>query len=421
MYRTMSNRATSFWLQIMMMLLMSGVALAQSREWPQWGGPNRNFKSDAVGLALSWPAEGPKQLWTRPLGEGYSGISASDGRLYTMYRAGDREVVIAMEAATGKTVWQYSYEAPFTKDYDMSNGPGPHATPLVASGYVFTSGATSKLHCLDKQTGKLHWSRDLIKEFNGTLRVNGYSCSPVAYKNSVIMMVGGAGSALVALNQKDGAVIWKKHDFKNSTSSPLLINVSGQDQIVAFMYDEIVGVSPDNGELLWSHPHPTDYGLNTSTPVWGEDNLLFVSSGYNGGSRVIKLTRAEGKTKVEEVWAHRLMRVHFTNVIRAGDFVYGSSGDFGPAPFTSINVKTGKVVWRDRSFPRASIVMAEGRFIILDEDGNLALSTASAEGLTVHAKFALLSNNSWTAPTLVGTRLYVRDRKNLLALDLGAR
>ena len=404
-----------------MLLVTCGSAFAQSRDWPQWGGPNRNFKSDASGLASSWPAEGPKQLWTRPLGEGYSGISASEGRLYTMYRAGEREVAIAMEAATGKTLWEYSYEAPFTKDYDMSNGPGPHATPLVTSNYVFTSGATSKLHCLDKQTGKLQWSHDLIKEFGGNVRVNGYSCSPVAYKNTVIMMVGGAGSSIVALNQKDGAVVWKKHDFKNSTSSPLLINVSGQDQLVAFMFDEIVGVSPDTGELLWRHPHPTDFGLNTSTPVWGEDNLLFVSSGYNGGSRVIKLTRAEGKTAVEEVWAHRLMRVHFTNAIRAGDFVYGSSGDFGPAPFTSVNVKTGKIVWRDRSFPRATVLMAEGRFIILDEDGNLALSTASPEGLMVHSKFALLSNNSWTAPTLVGTRLYVRDRKKILAVDLGAK
>jgi outer membrane protein assembly factor BamB len=404
-----------------MLLLMSSAALAQSAEWPQWGGPHRDFKSDVKGLAATWPADGPKQLWSRPLGEGYSGISASDGRLFTMYRTGDREVIISMDAATGKTAWEYSYEAPFTRDYDMSNGPGPHATPLVTGNYVFAAGATSKLHCLDKQTGKVIWSRDLIKEFNGTIRVNGYSCSPLAYKETVIMMVGGAGSAIVALNKKDGSVAWKKHDFKNSTSSPLLINVDGQDQLVAFMFDEIVGVNPGGGELLWSHPHPTDFGLNTSMPVWGEDNLLFVSSGYNGGSRAIRLSRAGGKTVVEEVWAHKLMRVHFSNIIRVGDFVYGSSGDFGPAPFTALNVKTGKVAWRNRGFPRSSFVLADGRFIILDEDGHLALATATPEGLTVHAKVALLKNNSWTAPALVGTRLYLRDRKNILAIDLGAK
>jgi len=216
-------------------------------------------------------------------------------------------------------------------------------------------------------------------------------------------------------------VIWKKHDFKNSTSSPIIINVDGQDQLVAFMYSEIVGVDPNDGSLLWSHPHPVDYGLNTSTPIWGPDNLLFMSSGYNGGSRVLKLTRAGDKTTVEEVWANRLMRVHFTNAIRVGDLIYGSSGDFGPAPFTAINVKTGNVVWRHRSFPRATFLFADGRFIILDEDGHLILATATLEGLTVTSKIELLSNQSWTVPSLSGTRLYTRDRKNIVALELGVQ
>jgi outer membrane protein assembly factor BamB len=301
----------------------------------------------------------------------------------------------------------------------MSNGPGPHATPLVVGNLVITSGATGKLHSLDKKTGKRLWSHDLLSEFNGTLRVNGYSCSPIAYKDKVVMMVGGPSSSLIAFNQKDGSVIWKKHDFKNSTSSPIIINVDGQDQLVAFMYSEIVGVDPNNGNLLWSHPHPVEYGLNTSTPIWGPDNLLFMSSGYNGGSRVLKLTRAGDKTTVEEVWANRLMRVHFTNAIRVGDLIYGSSGDFGPAPFTAINVKTGNVVWRHRSFPRATFLFADGRFIILDEDGHLILATATAEGLTVTSKAELLSNQSWTVPSLSGTRLYTRDRKNIVALELG--
>jgi outer membrane protein assembly factor BamB len=233
------------------------------------------------------------------------------------------------------------------------------------------------------------------------------------------MMVGGPASSLVAFNQKDGSITWKKHDFKNSTASPIVINVDGQDQLVAFMYGEVVGVDPNNGNLLWSHPHPVEYGLNTSTPVWGPDNLLFISSGYDGGSRVIKLTRNGDKTNVEELWAHRLMRIHFTNAIRVGDTVYGSSGDFGPAPFTAVNVKTGQVLWRHRTFPRASFLLADVGFIILDEDGNLLLASPTAEGLTINAKAALLSNQSWTVPSLAGTKLYLRDRKNIMALELG--
>ena len=403
---------------IALLLLMSNIALAQSSDWAQWGGPQRNFKSDSKGLAATWPATGPRRLWERELGEGYSAIAAERGMLFTMYRKGENEIVIALDAATGKTVWEYSYAAPFSPEYDMSYGPGPHATPLVAGNLLFTSGATGKLHCLDKKSGKLLWSHDLIKEFHGTVRVNGYSCSPIAYKDKIVMMVGGQANSLIAFDQEGGTVVWKKHDFRNSTSSPIIINADGQDQLVAFMYGEVVGVDPNNGNLLWSHPHPVDFGLNTSTPVWGSDNLLFISSGYNGGSRVIKLSRSGDKTTVEELWAHRLMRIHFTNAIRVGDFVYGSSGDFGPAPFTAVDVKTGKVLWRHRSFPRASFIFADGRFIILDEDGHLILATVTAEGLTVTSKVQLLSQ-SWTAPSLAGTRLYLRDRKKIMALEIG--
>lgn len=403
----------------LLLLAAGGVgAAAQSADWPQWGGPERNFVSGAKGLATTWPEGGPRRLWSRELGEGYSAIAAEGGRLFTMYRRGGQEVAVALDAATGKTVWEFAYDAPFTPEYSMENGPGPHSTPLVAGGRIFTAGATGKLHALDKQTGKPLWAHDLMNEYKGTVRVNGYACSPVAYGDTIIMLVGGAGNAVMAFRQKDGSVAWKRHDFKNSPASPLLIKVDGQDQLVAFMYDEVVGLDPRGGELLWSHPHKTDFGLNVSTPVWGEGNLLFVSSAYGGGSRALRLTRAGAKTTVEEVWAHKLMRIHYGNVVRLGDYIYGSSGDFGTAPFTAVNVKTGKVMWRDRSIARSSFVSAEGRFIILDEDGNLTLATPTPEGLKIHSKVELLKSNAWTAPTLAGTRLYVRDRKSISALDL---
>ncbi|HVQ40124.1 MAG TPA: PQQ-binding-like beta-propeller repeat protein [Pyrinomonadaceae bacterium] len=400
-------------------LLLPGVsALAQSPDWLQWGGPHRDFKSDVTGLAAVWPAAGPRRLWSRPLGDGYSAIAVAGGKLFTMYRSGDQDVVIAIEAATGNTIWEYRYDAPFTPEYELAQGPGPRSMPLVVGNQVYAAGPTGKFHCLDKQTGKVIWKHDLIEEFKGTVRVRGYSCNPVAYKNTVIMMVGGAGHALVAFNQKDGTVAWRKQDFANAYSSPMLIKVDGQDQLVAFMYGEVIGVDPNNGELLWSYPHPTDSGVNVSMPVWGDDNLLFSSSGYDGGSRVVKLTRSGNRTTVQEVWANRLMRVHFGNAIRIGNYVYASSGDFGPAPFTAIDVRSGQVVWRNRGIARATGLLADKRFILLDEDGNLALATPTPEGLTINSKVELLTGSAWTIPTLAGTNLYVRDRRNLIALDL---
>lgn len=232
------------------------------------------------------------------------------------------------------------------------------------------------------------------------------------------MPVGAAGGSIMAFNQRDGSIVWKKHDFRHAYASPVLIRVDGQEQLVFFMLEGLVGVDPATGDLLWTYPTNNTQGVNVSTPVWGEGNKLFVSSSYGFGSHVLELTRAGNKTSVREVWGNLKMRLHFANAIRIGNVVYGSSGDFGPAFFTAVDVRTGDIMWQDRRLGRASFIYADGRFIMVDEDGKLVLATPSPEGLTIHSTVELLQPNAWTVPTLVGKTLYVRDRKTIMALDL---
>jgi outer membrane protein assembly factor BamB len=151
--------------------------------------------------------------------------------------------------------------------------------------------------------------------------------------------------------------------------------------------------------------------------VWGADNILFISSAYECGSRAMQLRQSSGKTVVNELWANQRMRVHISTIIRLGDLVFGSNSG-GPAPLTAVNVKTGEVVWQDRAFPKANFVYADGKLILLDEDGQLALVRVSPQGIKVLAKAAVLERVSWTPPTLVGTNLYLRDRRTIVALDL---
>jgi outer membrane protein assembly factor BamB len=397
-------------------LFVNFAAYAQSPDWTQFGGPHRDFIVDAKGLASTWPATGPKRLWQRELGEGYSAIAAEGGRLYTMYHKGDQEIVIALDAHTGQTLWESPYRAEVTDK--MTQAIGPRATPLILGNWLFTVGALGNLYCLDKQTGKPRWTHDLYREFKGNVQDEYYAASPLPYKNLLIVPVGGPGASVIAFNQQDGAVIWKRHDFKAAYASPILIRVDGQEQVALVMEEDVIGLEPNTGSLLWRHPHRNRTKTNVTTPVWGQDNLLLVSSAYDSGSRMLRLTRQGATTTVEELWYQRLLRTHFTNLMRLGDTVYGSSGDFGPAPFTALDAQTGALLWRDRSIGRASFLYADGKFILLDEDGNLYLATPAKAGLTILAKAALLSNRAWTPPTLTGTTLYLRDQKVVLALDL---
>lgn len=406
-------------------------AIGQSTgaQWLQWGGPQRNFVTDSKGLATTWPASGPRRLWSRALGEGHSSILVDGNRGYTMYRPlgvlslvrrSQQEVVLAFDAATGKTVWEHTFDAP-TAGLDFQYGAGPHVTALIVGNRLFTAGSNKQLFALDKQTGQVLWSHHLINEYGGPAAGRGYSCSPLAYKNTVIFTGGPRGAAVMAFNQADGTVVWKSQSFEFAPASPILIAVDGQDQVVVFGGDGVYGLDPTNGALLWSHPHRAEWGLNISTPLWGPDKVLFISSAraYNGGSRALQLTRASGKTQVAEWWHTNRFGLHFGSAIRLGDFLYGSNGDFGPAFISAVNLRNGNVAWQDRSFARAQLLHADGKLVVLDEDGTVGIVTVSPDGLKVLARAEVMTEESWTPPTLVGTRLYLRDRKNMVALDLG--
>ncbi len=397
--------------------------------WKQWGGPNRNFMVEATGLAASWPAGGPPRLWTRALGEGHSAIVEDGGRLFSMYRpAGpsrgrftEEEVVIAVDAASGKTVWEYRYPSP-TADANFTEGAGPHSTPLVVGPRVFGAGSRREFFALDKASGKVLWRHDFVKEYGAGGVDRGFAPSPLLFGNSIISSIGGRGQAVGAFNPETGALLWKGGDVDFSPASPILIDVDGQTQLVVFGGDRIAGLDPANGRSLWSHPHRTDWGLNISTPIWSaSDHLLVVSSAYGTGSRALEIRQAAGKTTVTEKWAVPRIRVHIGTIIRVGDFAYMSSGDFGPSFLSAMNVKTGAIAWQDRSFARAQLLYADNKMIVLDEDGTLGLATVSPQGLQVLSRARILENRAWTPPTLVGKTLYVRDRRTMAAYDLGTK
>jgi outer membrane protein assembly factor BamB len=210
----------------------------------------------------------------------------------------------------------------------------------VVEDRLFTSGTNKQIHAFDKHTGRVLWSHDLVAEYGAPPTLirpavtAGYACSPLSYKNTVIVTAGGNGQSVMAFDQIDGSLVWKSGDFLIAPSSPILIDLDGETQLVVVGGQTVNGMNPDTGELLWSYRHDTDGDMNNTTAVWGEDNVLFVSSAYNGGSRGVRLTKSGDTTEVSELWFSRDMLIMFGTTIRLGDFIYGSSGGFEDATAT---------------------------------------------------------------------------------------
>ena len=400
------------------LLTAHAITYAQSN-WPQFGGPHRDFTIAPGELPSAWPEQGPKTLWKRPLGDGYSSIAVEGGVLYTMYQKHDDEDdVIAIDSKTGKTLWEHPLSRKTSHRSDYSQGPGPHSTPLLVNGRVFAINTVGHLVALEPKTGATIWEIDLWEKYGGVLD-RGWSASPIAWKDLVIVPIGGSGKAVMAFRQKDGSVAWQRGDSKSTFSSPFLIQIGGVTQLVVFCGDEVAAFNPDNGDTQWGYPHKTDYNLNISLPTYASgDGIMVLSSAYGGGSRGLQLTWTGSKTEVKELWAQKKLRLHHNNALRMGDVVYASSGDFGPAPLTAVNVRDGKVLWQDRGLGKCSLIGSGDRALLLSEDGELALADLSPAGMKILSRAQVAENRAWTAPSVVDGIAYIRDRATILAVRI---
>jgi len=387
--------------------------------WPQWGGPTGDFKVESGELAASWPVEGPPEMWQRPLGEGYSGIVTDSGVLFTGYRDGGEEIVIAMSADDGLAIWEHRYAARVRPGNVVQFGKGPNATPLLLSDRIVTLGYTGVLNCLSRDSGELLWSLDLVDDLEGDVLDFGYAASPILHEGKVIVLVGGKRYGALALDPDDGSIVWSGPPTSVSYATPTVIDVDGQLQLLYFSADEIIGLNAGNGKKLWSFPVVNQYRNNATGPLWGEDDILWVATQQDGGTRGLRLTRTGEGTRVEKVWESNKIKIHFWNALRDGNHVFASIGS-NASVLAGIDVRTGEILWKRRGFEQANLVQAGDRAIVLDAKGHLALAELGPDGMKVHSETRIAEGPTWTVPTLSGTRLYIRDKQTIRALDLGA-
>jgi outer membrane protein assembly factor BamB len=386
---------------------------------PLWRGPRRDGASAETGLLASWPQDGPKVLWRRPCGEGYSAPAVAGGRVYTLEMNDDGEAVVCRDADTGQDVWRQPYGAKYRSD----QGSGPRSTPTIDEGRVYAVGGSGVFHCLDAATGQVQWRHDLLDEFGAKNLQWGASFSPLVEGDLVFTNPGGPGGhSVAAFDKRDSRLVWKALDDPAGYSSPIAVTAAGVRQVVFFTGAGLVGLSPADGTLYWRFPWDTQFGVNAATPVPfrardGDrtNDYLFISSGYNKGCAALKVTAGRGGApEVRAVYEGNQMRNHFASPVRRGGYLYGFDED----RLACLELRTGKVLWAQRGFQKGSLLIADGRLIVLGENGELALAEATPEGYREQARFRLTRRKCWTVPVLAHGRLYVRDQNEVFCLDL---
>jgi outer membrane protein assembly factor BamB len=299
-------------------------------------------------------------------------------------------------------------------------GEGPNATPLIAGDLLVSLGYSGDLHALDRASGEPRWSHNLIDDFGGKVLEFGYSASPILHDGRVLVLAGGESQGLLAFEPSDGSVAWSGVPSSVSYSTPTVIEVGGHEQIVYFTADEVVGIAPGSGEKLWGWPVVNQYLNNASDVRWNGEDLLWVPSQLDGGTRVLRLTADGDATTVEQVWESGKMSIHHWNALRRDGTLYASIGS-NASIMAAIDMASGEFLWRERGFTKVSFVDAGERAILLDEDGLLALAELGPEQIRVVSQVELDTGTAWTPPTLAGTTLFVRDKRRVRALDVSDR
>lgn len=377
--------------------------------WPQWRGPNRDGISKETGLLKQWPAEGPPLVWKASgAGRGYSSFSISNGKLYTMGLRVDREFVIAFDLATGKEAWATPHGSAFHND----RGDGPRGTPTIDGDRLYALGGNGDLSALDARTGKIIWSKNVLKEFGGSNIQWGISESPLVLGNKVLVNAGGPGASMVALNKTDGSVIWKSQSDEPGYSSAIPVDINGNTQVVFFTAQRAVGLDARDGRLLWEYGKPANNVANVATPIV-RNNRIFISSDYGTGGGVVEI---KPDNKAQEIYFTKDMRNHHSSSVLIGDYLYG----FSSSILTAMKFDTGEIAWRDRSVGKGSLVYADGNLYCLSENGVVGLVEATPTGYKEKGRFRIQQGSSptWAHPVVAGGRLYLRDQDTIYAFDV---
>ena len=398
------------------------LAFAQSvlfaADWPQWRGAARDDHSPDKSILNPWPAQGPEQKWVnKDAGLGYAGFSVVGDSLFTMGAVDGGEQVLCLNAVTGAKKWAVKLD---DKVYPNQWGDGPRSTPTVDGDLLYALSANGILGCMSVKDGSILWKTSLVSDLGGEVPGWGYTESVLVDGDKVICTPGGSQGTMAAFDKKSGKLIWRSTVAKDGAqySSPILFTHNGQKQVAQILMRKVIGVNPDNGEILWEAKFPGATAV-IPTPIY-KDGHLYVTAGYGVGCQLLKLG---GKTP-EVVYENNTMVNHHGGVILVDGKLYGHSDKGG---WTCQDFMTGETVWKNESLGKGAVGFAAGHLVCLDEKtGVVALVEASPAGWKEKSRFTLAPQTTqrkpqgriWVHPVIVNGNLYLRDQELIHCYDV---
>lgn len=391
------------------------VACALGADWPQFLGPHRDSTSAETGLVQTWDAKGPPVVWQKDVGEGFSTPVVAGDRLILFHRVGDEENVECLDAATGKGKWKHSDSTKYADQY--GKGDGPRATPIIAGERVYTLGPAGRLLCLKLSDGEKVWQRELLKDYKVPPSFFGVGTSPLVEGGRVIVNVGARGSGIVAFDKDTGKEVWKATDDGASYSSPVAATLDGVRHVLFFTRQGIVSLDPATGDVRFRKRwrSRSDLSVNAAAPIVAGEQAFFTSC-YDTGAILVRVK----KDRLEEIWSNdRSLSCHFGTPVHHDGCLYGFHGrQEAGTEMRCIALKTGQVLWSQEGFGCGSMILAEGKLIVLSESGELVLVEAKRDKYREKARAAVLTGPCRAHMALANGRLYARDHKKLVCWNL---
>lgn len=414
------------------LLFLFWVCSANAAEWKQWRGPNHDGVSTETDLLDAWGAAGPELCWkVEHLGGGFSNLSFSDNRIFSL---GDREegcVLYALEQSSGKEIWTLRIGPAGASPGNSFSGP--RCTPATDGHLVFALGQFGDFVCADAQTGKECWRVNVAEKYGGFVAKSGrsnlhwdFSMSPIIDGNRIVLPIGGEGGTVIAFEKsKEGPkLLWRSEEISEGAAYTSIIpfSLAGKHQYLLLTTNHLCGINPENGTLLWQAGFPGNVAVCSDPVLWRENEntcYIMASSGYGVGARGYKVSFQEGKFEIQEVWTAPRLESHHGGMVQVDGYFYLLT----QRALVCVTPKTGEILWQDRSVGKGSILAADGKLIVRSElaEGTVALVEATPKGYNEISRFDQpdrTAKSSWTYPVIYEGKLYLRDQGLLLCYEM---